>query len=371
MAGDVTSVGAATQVTGAIRQAAQATGASFNYLLATARLESNLNPAARAPTSSASGLFQFIEQTWLGTMKTAGAGLGFGAYADAISFNPASGRYDVADPGTRQAIMALRNDASASAALAGAYTRNNAAQLASSLGRNPTDGELYIAHFLGPQGAERLIQTAASRPDAPAADLFPAAAQANRTVFYDRSGRARGVGDVYAMLADRFEGAGGVAGNAAGNTAGLRGSVGEDGVRLDALRARLAPIAGARVGAEAGSSRAAVVTDTAGLTQAYAQASQAEALRAEALRATEPPVPDNRPLFQAMFRSGGRPIAPVVEALWSDAPASASQPAAAARRPAAVAAPAGEAARSGGGETLRPLDFFRDARPNPRAGGGT
>ena len=124
MAGDVTSVGAATQVTGAIRQAAQATGASFNYLLATARLESNLNPAARAPTSSASGLFQFIEQTWLGTMKTSGAGLGFGVYADAISFNPASGRYDVADPGMRQAIMALRNDATASAALAGAYTRD-------------------------------------------------------------------------------------------------------------------------------------------------------------------------------------------------------------------------------------------------------
>ena len=51
----------AISVTGAIRQAAQKTGANFNYLLATARVESNLNPNAQATSSSAGGLFQFIE----------------------------------------------------------------------------------------------------------------------------------------------------------------------------------------------------------------------------------------------------------------------------------------------------------------------
>src|ERR1700732_2797806 len=84
-------------VTGAIRQASQATGASFNYLLATAQVESGLNPQAGASTSSARGLFQFIETTWLATIKQAGAALGFGRYADAIT-QTASGNYEVRDP---------------------------------------------------------------------------------------------------------------------------------------------------------------------------------------------------------------------------------------------------------------------------------
>ncbi len=67
---------AAPQITGAIRQAAQSTGISFEYLLTTAQIESNLNPSAQASTSSAKGLYQFIDQTWLGTMKQDGAALG-------------------------------------------------------------------------------------------------------------------------------------------------------------------------------------------------------------------------------------------------------------------------------------------------------
>ncbi len=75
---------AGSAVTGASRQAAQATGTSFQYLLATAQVESGLDPQAGASTSSARGLFQFVEQTWLGTMKQSGAALGYGRYADAI-----------------------------------------------------------------------------------------------------------------------------------------------------------------------------------------------------------------------------------------------------------------------------------------------
>src|SRR5207249_4015846 len=74
----------ATRVTGAIRDAARVTGAGFEYLLNTALRESNLNPNAKAKTSSATGLFQFIDQTWLGTIKQSGAALGYGKYADAI-----------------------------------------------------------------------------------------------------------------------------------------------------------------------------------------------------------------------------------------------------------------------------------------------
>ena len=79
---------AAPQITGAIRQAAQSTGISFEYLLTTAKIESNLNPSAQASTSSAKGLYQFIDQTWLGTMKQDGAALGLGRYVDAFQPEP-------------------------------------------------------------------------------------------------------------------------------------------------------------------------------------------------------------------------------------------------------------------------------------------
>ncbi len=117
-----------TTVASAIRQAASATGTSFNYLLATAQVESGLNPQAGASTTSARGLFQFIEQTWLATMKESGAGLGYGRYADAITKTD-SGRYVVQDPTMRSQILKLRNDPTANATMAGAFTKANAAAL--------------------------------------------------------------------------------------------------------------------------------------------------------------------------------------------------------------------------------------------------
>src|ERR1700744_3524796 len=91
---------AVAAVTGAIHQAASATGTSFQYLLATAQVESGLNPQAGAPTSSARGLFQFIDTTWLATMKQYGPALGYGRYADAITAD-GSGGYSVRDPAMR------------------------------------------------------------------------------------------------------------------------------------------------------------------------------------------------------------------------------------------------------------------------------
>ena len=73
------------RIAGAIKQAADTTGTSFEYMLATAKMESNFNPKAAASTSSARGLYQFIDQTWLGTVKEAGSQLGYGKYADAIT----------------------------------------------------------------------------------------------------------------------------------------------------------------------------------------------------------------------------------------------------------------------------------------------
>src|SRR4249919_2812029 len=206
MAVNPAAASAAPQITGAIRQAAQSTGISFEYLLTTAKIESNLNPSAQASTSSAKGLYQFIDQTWLGTMKQDGAALGLGRFADAITRAP-DGHYEVADPAMRAAILRLRSDPQASAMLAGALTRNNATLVSSSIGRQPTNGELYIAHFLGADGAGKLINGAATRPRASAAAMFPHAAAANHSIFYDNRGRARSVGEVYGKLTRLFDSA--------------------------------------------------------------------------------------------------------------------------------------------------------------------
>lgn len=183
----------------AIRDGAKASGVGFDYLLATAQRESALDPAAKAGTSSATGLFQFIEQTWLGVMKNAGGRLGLSAYADAITAR-ADGTYAVADPAARQTILDLRRDPKVSAALAGALTQKNGEALAAALGREASAGDLYAAHVLGARGATQLITAARDTPDRPAALDLPEAAAANRALFYDKAGRPRSVSELYANL---------------------------------------------------------------------------------------------------------------------------------------------------------------------------
>ena len=197
------SIPRAREIAGSIKQAASTTGASFEYLLATAKMESNFNPKAAATTSSARGLFQFIDQTWLGTVKEAGAHLGYGKYADAITKNP-SGSYSVSDPDARAAIMKLRDDPEAASSMAAVLTQSNSFKLTGKIGRRPTDAELYMAHFMGVGGAGKLIQNAEDNPNASAARMFPNAAAANQSIFYDRSGQARSVSQVYSVLNTRY-----------------------------------------------------------------------------------------------------------------------------------------------------------------------
>jgi hypothetical protein len=205
MAVDASSqIATASNVTGAIRKASQLTGTNFQYLLATAKVESNLNPGAKAPTSSAGGLFQFIDQTWLGTLKESGEGLGYGRYASAISRNEA-GKFVVENPVMRREIMALRQDPTANAVMAGAFTQSNASYLKERLGRDATEGELYIAHFMGAGGAARLIEQSEATPGAKAADAFPNAARANRSIFFDGNGRARNFAEVAQNLSGRYQ----------------------------------------------------------------------------------------------------------------------------------------------------------------------
>ncbi len=186
-------------VKAAIKKASEATGAGFAYLLRTAEKESSLKPDAQAGSSSAKGLYQFIDQTWLSVMKDEGPRFGLSNYSDAIT-RGSDGRLSVSDPSMRDSILNLRNDPHVAALMAGAFTNRNASDLKSSIGRDPTEGELYMAHFLGASGASRLIGLARSAPSVSAAAAFPDAADANKRIFYDKSGQPRSAGEVYQIL---------------------------------------------------------------------------------------------------------------------------------------------------------------------------
>ncbi|WP_408588360.1 lytic transglycosylase domain-containing protein [Novosphingobium sp.] len=188
------------EVHAAIAQAAEATGVDFDYLLAQAKLESGLDPSARARTSSASGLYQFTDATWLRTLGNHGAEHGIGWAADAIQ----SGA--MRDPQVRSQLMALRYDPQVSALMAGELANDNRAYLGGTLGRNPDSAELYMAHFLGAEGASRFLSALDADPSQSAAAILPKAAAANRSIFFGPGG-ARSVGEVMGLVRGRLEAA--------------------------------------------------------------------------------------------------------------------------------------------------------------------
>ena len=170
----------------AIARAAQATGVDFKYLLAQAQLESNLDPSARAGTSSAAGLFQFTRGTWQETLARHGAEHGFGPTARG------------------EQAQALRFDPDASALMAAELARDNGTKLAPMLGRQPDSAELYLAHFLGAGGAKQFLSALASDPGANASQLFPEAAAANPSTFRTAAGAPRSVAQMMDLLRTRL-----------------------------------------------------------------------------------------------------------------------------------------------------------------------
>ncbi len=206
-------VSAAPSVEAAIANAARQTGVDFAFLLAQARVESGLDPAARAHTSSATGLYQFIESTWLGTMKRHGARFGLGGMARAIEVDR-DGTAHVANPRLRADILAMRHDPQVAAWMAAGLAEDNAAHLTPILGRHPDHGELYLAHFLGAGGAGRFLAAMQDDPHQSAAALFGKAAAVNAPIFYAADGTARSLGSVMSHLAAKMEHATGI--NASG-----------------------------------------------------------------------------------------------------------------------------------------------------------
>jgi hypothetical protein len=314
------------RIAGAIKQAASTTGTSFEYLLATAKMESNFNPSASASTSSARGLFQFIDQTWLGTVKEAGSQLGYGNYADAIT-KSSSGSYSVRDPAARNAILKLRDDPAASSAMAGVLTQSNSFKLTGKIGRRPTDGELYMAHFMGVGGAAKLIANAEDNPRASGARLFPNAAASNRSIFYERGGRARSVSEVYSVLTQRYASA----------------------ANSPATRTAMASV-GVTPASKVAAAAAATPVDNAAYLSSFPDARAVTPLAAssQATIATASSQQPDRPVFRSLFQAGERaqPVSPAVQELWGNGSSLTSVPSPASQAP-KIRAP-------------QPLDLFSD-----------
>ncbi len=102
------------------------------YVRDVVKAESGGRANAKNPLSSATGLGQFIESTWLDLFKK--------------NFP------DRANNMSDQTILALRNDAEISKKLIEAYARENAAILRQA-GVSVNEAALQLAHFLGPKGA--------------------------------------------------------------------------------------------------------------------------------------------------------------------------------------------------------------------------
>jgi len=104
------------------------------------RVESGGRADAKNPLSTATGLGQFIESTWLRMIRT---------YRPELMKNL-----------SRQEVLALRTDPTISREMLHHLARENESHL-KARGHSITAGRLYLAHFLGPKGANTVLSSAA------------------------------------------------------------------------------------------------------------------------------------------------------------------------------------------------------------------
>jgi len=195
-----------SDVLAAIRLGSIRTGVDFSYLMELARVESNFNPAARAPRSSATGLFQFKDHDWLEAIRAFGAEYGLQAYATQVKPVGDTGLEQqpiVRDP-LQLEVLALRLNPRLSTLMAAETIRRNVPILSSKTGHEPSRTELYLAHYLGLDGAVKFLELLDKAPATIAGDIFPEEAANNPGVFQGAQRQPRTVAEVYQWLDSKF-----------------------------------------------------------------------------------------------------------------------------------------------------------------------
>jgi hypothetical protein len=229
--------------------------------------------------------------------------------------------------------------------MAGVLTQSNSFKLTGQIGRRPTDAELYMAHFMGVGGAAKLISNAEDNPQASGARLFPNAAAANHSIFYDRSGRARSVSQVYSELTSRYASA----------------------ANSQATRSAMASVGDTPATVSVASAAPAI--DNAAYLSSFPDARSVTPVTMASASAATNISPPTDPVFRSLFQAGDRaqPVSPAVRELWGSASSLTSVASATSVAPATSVPAASSVASANSAATATPnvqaphgLDLFSD-----------
>ena len=179
------------------------TGVDYNTLMSIAGVESGFESKVKAGVGTASGLFQFIDDTWRTMLSRHGKKYGLSALPKGVQDE-------------------RKGDPRINALMGAEYIKENWKGLRSLLKREPTAGDVYMAHFLGMGGVAKLYSQGR---DAIGAEVMPREAAANKPVFFtDRGkGRPRTVQEIINLQVGKLEN---FAKRELGSTAGMGGSAG-------------------------------------------------------------------------------------------------------------------------------------------------
>jgi peptidoglycan hydrolase-like protein with peptidoglycan-binding domain len=195
-----------SDVLAAIQLGSTRTGVDFTFLMELAKVESNFNPTVRAQKSSATGLFQFTDNSWLEAIRIFGADYGLKDYATHVKLidNVKHEQQQIARSPLQQEVLALRLNPRLSTLLAAENIKRNLQNLSYKTRRDPGRTDLYLSHFFGLTGALMFLKTLDEEPTAIAGDIFPGAAASNLGVFQNREQQPRTVAEVYRWFGSKF-----------------------------------------------------------------------------------------------------------------------------------------------------------------------